>query len=98
NIIPALILFLLFPQHTATAQSAGHPVTINITVADDLKESLESKGRLFVFLNRNLAIEPMDQLWPFPGRMSHIFAMNRSGFSPEGSITIDPDAGRHLDG
>jgi hypothetical protein len=78
KIIHALILFFLIPPHTATAQSGSHPVTINLSVADGVKGSFKSEGRLFVFLNRNLAIEPMDQLWPFPGRMSHIFAMNRS--------------------
>jgi S-formylglutathione hydrolase FrmB len=93
KIIPALFLFFIFPPHTTTGQSGSHPVTINLSVADGVKGSLESEGRLYVFLNQNLVIEPMEQLWPFPGRMSHIFAINRSGFSPEGSITLDPDAG-----
>ena len=93
KIIPVLFLFLLSTGCTDTRQSERQPVTINLSVSDEVKELFEKDGRLYVFLNQNLDVEPMEQIWPFPGSMSHIFAINQSGFNPDGSITIEPDMG-----
>jgi len=91
--IPFLLLISFVTGCSATAQNESQTVTINLSVSDEVISSFESDGRLYVFLNQNLAIEPMEQVWPFPGRMSHIFAINKTGFNPEESITLAPDAG-----
>lgn len=93
KIIPAYLLIFLFTGCTATSQNGSHSLTINLSVSENVKESFNTEGRLYVFLNQNPAVEPMQQTWPIPGRKSHIFAINRTGFSPEATITLDPDAG-----
>ncbi|MDZ7757714.1 alpha/beta hydrolase-fold protein [Rhodohalobacter sp.] len=91
KLIPLLILLFLFTGCSTDDQNGGHSVTINLSVSDEVKASFESDGRLYVFLNQNLQVEPMDQIWPYPGRMSQIFAINRTGISPDGNITLEPN-------
>lgn len=91
--LPALLLLFLFIGCTAGAQNSSHTLTINLSISEEVKDSFENDGRLYVFLNQNLAVEPMQQTWPIPGRKSHIFAVNKSDFSPDGSVILDPQAG-----
>lgn len=86
------ILIFLIPGVMVFAQSDSHPVTISLSVSSEAEETFEDEGRLYVFLNENLNVEPMIQIWPFPGSMSRIFAMNRQGLSPDESVILDPDA------
>src|SRR6056297_1221422 len=91
-IAPLLIIFLI-TGCTATAENEGKPLTVRISLADEVRDRFKENGRLYVFLNKNLEVEPMQQIWPFPGRMSHIFAMNKTDFSLDERTTLDPDAG-----
>jgi len=91
KIIPAILTIILFSGCTTNSQNDGRSLSINLSVSDDVKESFESDGRLYVFMNRNLEVEPMEQVWPYPDRMSQIFAINRTGFSPDGNITLTPN-------
>ena len=89
----SLLLLFLFAGCNAAPQNENQPLTINLSLSDEVRNSFEENGRLYVFLNQNLDVEPMEQIWPFPGRMSHIFAMNKNDFSLEESATLDPGAG-----
>jgi len=91
NFIPALLLFLLITGCTSDDQNGGHTVTVNLTFSDEVIDSFQADGRLYVFLNQNLDVEPMDQIWPYPGSMSHIFALNRTELNPNGNITLSPN-------
>src|SRR6056297_3506526 len=93
KIIAPLLLLFLITGCSATTQNEGHPLSIQISLSDEVRDRFKENGRLYVFLNKNLEVEPMQQIWPFPGRMSHIFAMNKTDFSLAEPTTLDPDAG-----
>lgn len=87
------ILFFVLTGCSASTQNDGQPLTIQLSLSDEVRDSYLENGRLYLFLNQNLDVEPMEQIWPFPGRMSHIFAINRTDFSLDGPTMLDPDAG-----
>jgi hypothetical protein len=92
NFIPALLLVFLLTGCSATTENEGHPLTVQISLSDDVRENFIEDGRLYIFLNQNPNLEPMEQIWPFPGRMSHIFAMNKTGYSLDEPAKLDPNA------
>jgi len=93
KIIAPLLLLFLITGCSATTQNEGHPLSIQISLSDEVRDRFKENGRLYLFLNQNLDVEPMEQIWPFPGRMSHIFAMNKTDFSLNRHVMLDPDAG-----
>jgi S-formylglutathione hydrolase FrmB len=92
NFIPALLLVILLTGCSTTTVNEGHSLTLQISLSDDVRENFIEDGRLYIFLNQNPNLEPMEQIWPFPGRMSHIFAMNKTGYSLDEPATLDPNA------
>jgi len=86
------LLIILITFTGSFAQDQNHRLSITVSVADDLDTQVLSEGRLFIFLNKNLQVEPKDQIWPFPGSMSHIFAMNRSDLSADFSETLQANS------
>lgn len=90
-LVLAPLIFLL-NSITSFAQNHDHRLSITVSVSDDLNADVHEEGRLFVFLNPNLRVEPKDQIWPFPGSMSHIFAMNRTDFSSDFSKKLSSKA------
>lgn len=88
-----LILFLfVLTGCSASTQTDGQPLTIQLSLSDDVRDSYKENGRLYIFLNQNPDVEPMEQIWPFPGRMSYIFAKNKTGYRLDEPAILDPDA------
>jgi S-formylglutathione hydrolase FrmB len=62
---------------------------MSVEFADKLKNDVDSKGRLFLFLSENPNVEPRTQTWPNPVRPTHIFAINLDNLNPENILKLD---------
>lgn len=87
-IIAALFLGL---GSNAYSQDQSFSLSINLTVAEDLKDSFKPEGRLFIFCSQDSIVEPRTQIWPNPRRKTHILAQNINDFNPEKVLKIKND-------
>lgn len=87
--VVALLCFF-FTLHVS-AQQSQHGLTIELSVDKELAETIEQKGRLFVFLSENSRGEPRTKTWPSPQNKTFIFARNIDDFSPEKRLNLTGD-------
>ena len=73
-----LFLCFIFLCSLGLSAQESHSLSIEISVSDDVQESFQQSGRLFVFLTTNSRGEPRRNTWPSPGNI--IFAKNISLF------------------
>lgn len=69
-----------------SAQEASYPLSIKLTVDDEIKAKVKPDGRLFLFLSTRSNREPRTMTWPVGG--NHIFARNIKNFNAKGEFTI----------
>jgi enterochelin esterase-like enzyme len=70
----------------AFSQETTWDLDIKITLSEDVQNSVRSKGRLFIFLNKNLNVEPRRLTWPSLG--NYIFAKNLEDLDAGGELII----------
>ena len=76
KIIPPLMALLVLCTSCQLEKNTQNPVRIQIEIADNLMDSLDTAGRLFLFISENKDSEPRRQLWPMSTEPNHIFARN----------------------
>ena len=76
---------------SAYSQKQSFHLSVNLTVADELQESFNPEGRLFIFLSQDSLVEPRTQIWPNPQRKTHIFARNIKNFNANKVLKINKD-------
>ncbi len=69
-----LVLGLFLHASWISAQEATHPISIKLTVEDEIRGEMLSDGRLFVFLSTQSNREPRTITWP--SGENYIFARN----------------------
>lgn len=84
-----LILFFAALQLTAKEQS--YSLTIKVTIAENIKESIITEGRLFVFFSKNSRAGLHTRSWPTPG--NYVFAKNMSALQKDEIIEISAETG-----
>ena len=72
-----LCIFLYLPI-LLTGQSETATLDITIKFSNDIAETFQNDGRMFVFLSENGQGEPRQKTWPNPFSPTHIFARNMS--------------------
>ncbi len=83
--------FLIFYASILIGQEKSFDVVFRLSVAEELKPSFRSDGRLFVFLNQNPNVEPYTQSWP--GKENNIFAKNITGLEADNIFIIENPEG-----
>lgn len=73
------------------AQGNGISLTVNLSVSDEVKQSLKEEGRLFIFLSTDSRGEPRNRTWPSPS--NHIFARNIQHLNAGKVITLKNEDG-----
>ena len=91
--IKALITVALFLGlgSNVYSQNQSFSLSVNLTVAEVLKDSFNTEGRLFVFFTQDSIVEPRTQIWPNPQRKTHILAQNIKDFNPDKVLKIKED-------
>ena len=88
--IPVILAaFLFIPP--SFSQVKKHPLSINLTVSEDIKSHVKPDGRLLLFLSEDSRREPRTQIWPSAG--NYIFAININELNTNGEITISSASG-----
>ena len=81
-------MFIIFTStHSAFSQDT-HAITIQVEVAPDIKDITKEKGRMFLFLSKNMRAEPYTQIWPSPVGKTYIFAKNFDSFDISKGMSI----------
>jgi len=82
-----LCVALLYSCQPSSPSGAG--LSIQLSLDDAIKASIQNEGRLFVFLNQNPEVEPRTRTWPSKG--NYVFAQNLKDFSS--SLPLEINAG-----
>ncbi|MGI9532713.1 hypothetical protein [Lutimonas sp.] len=90
--IKCIFALLLCIGMQSAAQEKNHSLTVNISIDENVQDSFQNKGRIFIFLTQDSIIEPRQQQWPNPYRKTHIFARNIENATKTGVISLN-----HLD-
>jgi len=82
------LVFLVFSIKTY-CQEETHALGFNISVSEDVRQSFNQMGRLFIFIGTNPNIEPRLQIWPnsIEGKY-YLFAKNFSDWKANESLVI----------
>jgi len=80
------LLFLVLINNS-NAQKNSYPLKLNLTVSVELQKNHKSKGRLFIFLNKDSLAEPRTNTWPSKG--NNIFAQNIGNFDKDKVYKIE---------
>ena len=86
------ILSILLFSLNIKASDGFHKVTFNFSVADSLRESFKSEGRLIIFFTTHPVGEPRHRMSP-PTRTNTIFAKNFSDFQHDDFLEINNSDG-----
>lgn len=82
-----LIVLSFFLQISwINAKKATFPLSLSLTVEEEIKDVVKPDGRLFVFLSTQSNREPRTMTWPAGG--NHIYARNIKNFNAGGTLTI----------
>ena len=84
-----IIIFLILTNVHSQKQTFSFSATIN--VAQDVKENLNEKGRLFLFFSESSQVEPRTQTWPSSRSKTYIFAKNIDKLNSDESLRIKND-------
>ncbi len=84
-----IVLLYLACINWGLGQTSQGELSINLTFSEDVRESVKTEGRLFIFLTKNPSAEPRTLIAPFPWAKAHIFAMNFSDLKPKKALELD---------
>ena len=88
--IPVILAaFLFIPP--SFSQVKKHPLSIKLSVEEDIKSKVKPDGRLLLFLSEDSRREPRTQIWPSAG--NYIFAKNINGLNTNEEIVISSASG-----
>jgi hypothetical protein len=85
-----LLLALLLSSQLKAQQT--FPLSVSLQVAENLRESFASEGRLLLFLCQHPRVEPRTQTWPHPYAKNDIFAMNMVNIRAAETLILDHTA------
>ncbi len=90
-IICAILLVSIVQSYS---QDNEHALTFNVSVAEEVKSSFKTDGRLFIILSTTPKVEPKDQIWPNSIRKRHyLFAKNFSSWPANETLIIKDTVG-----
>ncbi len=85
-----LILCLVMGPNLHSQQESFR-LAVKVTLAPELEDQFQQKGRMFLFISENLNVEPRTQIWPNPRSKTHIFAKNVDPLEPSSGWQIAHD-------
>lgn len=90
---PLIGIIIFLCNQIAFAQQSNYPVSIDISIENELLESFNEKGRLFIFISLDSINEPRTQINPNPMAKTEIFAKNIDDFDTKNPFKLTGDAG-----
>lgn len=74
------VILLIVISCYVSGQNPGYAFSARVSISEDLRESFDENGRLYIFFSQSQRVEPRTQTWPGPWNKTYIFARNISGF------------------